>query len=390
MGPKHLIRHLLSTVLLSVYCFQTVFAEESAYAILQRSLDQINHSKNFQYNYKRELNYKSENYSHKYLSTVYMENFSNSSAINVRYQIEDTESKLIHNGSEKFELYLKDKTYALNLKPERKEFEHLTPIFNSVYTLKNAIPKILNAGLPISISDTVISAKSYFNIKTALKNNVINGDGSIMPITAARTNYYTIIIDKKSFFPYQVITSTDVNNDFTKTTFEGLRTNIEKPSEKSWYFSHYTGFNPKRQEKIKILEVGQQAPLFSLQSIDGHSFDLKEHLGKIIVLEFWYRNCGYCIAAVPSLNTLQQEFKGKGFELFSINMNDNKDDIDLFVSTHEVKFPVLTNGITIAKEYGIDRYPIAIIIGKSGNIIYNGEADHRKMETILNKEITQL
>ena len=49
------------------------------------------------------------------------------------------------------------------------------------------------------------------------------------------------------------------------------------------------------------LKVGDKAPAFSLEDQQGKTVKLADFKGKVIVLDFWYRGCGWCIMAMPQI-----------------------------------------------------------------------------------------
>ena len=56
--------------------------------------------------------------------------------------------------------------------------------------------------------------------------------------------------------------------------------------------------------------VGKPAADWELQGLDGKTHPLAEYRGKVVVLDFWYRGCGWCIKAMPQLNALAGHSQG--------------------------------------------------------------------------------
>ena len=56
------------------------------------------------------------------------------------------------------------------------------------------------------------------------------------------------------------------------------------------------------------IEVGMQAPDFTLRTLTGESFNLYEQRGKPVFLNFWATWCGPCIAEMPDMQKLQNVF----------------------------------------------------------------------------------
>ena len=184
---------------------------------------------------------------------------------------------------------------------------------------------------------------------------------------------FKFIIDANTDLPFIVLQQNDMNSDFIKTTFTGIETNVSKPAELSWYYSTYSDeYKPAEQETTpKLLHVGSSAPGWNLQLYNnGKTLALDALKGKVVLLDFWIKNCGPCIASVPHLNELQKKYANKNFEIISINSYDPKQDVKRFCDKHKVGYSVTLNGKEIAKKYGVSAFPTMFVIDKEGKIIY--------------------
>jgi len=58
---------------------------------------------------------------------------------------------------------------------------------------------------------------------------------------------------------------------------------------------------------------------FTMRSIfDSSQMDLKKLRGKVVLVDFWNRRCGGCIASMPKYQRLYDQFHKFGFEIFSV------------------------------------------------------------------------
>jgi peroxiredoxin len=103
------------------------------------------------------------------------------------------------------------------------------------------------------------------------------------------------------------------------------------------------------------LNVGDQAPNFTLNNALGESVELYQYLKKGKVVLTWYRGgwCPYCNLTLHQLQLELPEFEANGATL--IALTPELPDKSLSTSEkHDLKFEVLSDlGNTIAKEYGI-------------------------------------
>src|SRR5690606_5694902 len=58
-----------------------------------------------------------------------------------------------------------------------------------------------------------------------------------------------------------------------------------------------------------VYDEPRQAPEFTLAGFDGSSFSLSDYRGQVVVLNFWASWCDPCIAEMPMLNRIADEFQ---------------------------------------------------------------------------------
>lgn len=185
---------------------------------------------------------------------------------------------------------------------------------------------------------------------------------------------YKITIDKISRMPTEVLQSNNENDDFIKTTFHKINYSPKQPTETTWYYSTYL----KEYKPAAIAEIPTLSPVGTYVSDwklitheDNRQLSLDKLKGKVILLDFWIKNCRPCVLSVPHLNKLQKKFENMDFELISINSYDSKEEVGKFFDKNKVNYPVLLNGKEIATSYGVNAFPTFFIIDKSGKIIYS-------------------
>ena len=55
--------------------------------------------------------------------------------------------------------------------------------------------------------------------------------------------------------------------------------------------------------KRRTLVLDKPAADWELKGLDGKTHKLKDYSGKVVVLDFWYRGCGWCIKAMPQVSS---------------------------------------------------------------------------------------
>ncbi|QCR21373.1 TlpA disulfide reductase family protein [Pontibacter sp. SGAir0037] len=171
--------------------------------------------------------------------------------------------------------------------------------------------------------------------------------------------------------PVQIIQGNSVNNDFARSVFNNIITHPENPSELSWYYSSYTpDFALSHKKALEPLARNSVAPDWQLPMFGSSEvMRLSQLKGKVVLLEFWNKNCGYCISAVPKLNALAEKFPRKDFIVLGVNLHDRKEDVDSFYQKNRPNYRTVLDGGKVAEEYGIDAYPVVVLIDKQGKVI---------------------
>ena len=69
---------------------------------------------------------------------------------------------------------------------------------------------------------------------------------------------------------------------------------------------------------------GNDAFEIALPSLNGDTLKLSSLKGKVVLLDFWASWCGPCRSANKDMAKVYSKFKDKGFEIFSVSLDDSK------------------------------------------------------------------
>ena len=117
------------------------------------------------------------------------------------------------------------------------------------------------------------------------------------------------------------------------------------------------------------LEPGQRAPEISATTPTGQSLRLGGFKGQVVLLDFWASWCGPCKKSFPWMNEMQAKYGPKGLRIVAINLDEQRENADRFLSQVPAKFTIGfdTQGSTPGA-FGVKGMPSSVLIGANGFI----------------------
>ncbi|MCU9613605.1 TlpA family protein disulfide reductase [Caldibacillus lycopersici] len=140
------------------------------------------------------------------------------------------------------------------------------------------------------------------------------------------------------------------------------------------------------------LQIGQAAPDFTLETLDGTTLSLKDLRGKKVLLNFWASWCGPCKEEMPHMQKVYEQIKDEDtIEIVAINLTIGKEsaeDAAKFVREMGLSFPIpLDIGGKVQEAYEIYPIPTSYFIDANGVIQskYLGPMNEEYIMNELNK-----
>lgn len=106
---------------------------------------------------------------------------------------------------------------------------------------------------------------------------------------------------------------------------------------------------------------------------DGQGIEVKsENLkGKPYVLHFWATWCPYCKKLQPGLDVISKGYVAKGIPTYAVSFWENPRAKPVKeMKSRGLSLPVLIEGDSVAKEFGVVGTPTTIFINGEGEIVY--------------------
>ena len=120
------------------------------------------------------------------------------------------------------------------------------------------------------------------------------------------------------------------------------------------------------------LNIGQPSPHFALPDIDGNQVDLKDHLGKVVLLTFWSTTCPFCADEFSHLKESRRRYPKHSFSLIGVSLDEEMEELRKCVVRDGLDWPQICEGNcwrdTLATLYNITSVPSSYILDQSGTI----------------------
>jgi thiol-disulfide isomerase/thioredoxin len=114
--------------------------------------------------------------------------------------------------------------------------------------------------------------------------------------------------------------------------------------------------------------VGKAAPPVRTKLLDGTPFNLAEHKGKVVVLDFWATWCGPCVRALPELMENMSGFSSKEAILVAVNQGESKKVISQFLKNKKLTdlTVAMDKSQKIGRDYQVQGIPKTVVIDSKG------------------------
>jgi thiol-disulfide isomerase/thioredoxin len=138
--------------------------------------------------------------------------------------------------------------------------------------------------------------------------------------------------------------------------------------------------------KKLLAMLDNPSPAFALKTFDDRSVSTAQLGGKVVLLDFWEVWCGPCIASMPKVQSLYENYKTKGLEVYGLmSEKDQLAAARLLVQKTKIDFPMLVADQQLLKAFGINAVPTYILIDKKGNIRFTSEGFSEQIENEIKK-----
>lgn len=139
-------------------------------------------------------------------------------------------------------------------------------------------------------------------------------------------------------------------------------------------------YKPKVEQPLPEYDDESTLPLRTESAIfvgeDAQPVNTADLEGKVVFINFWATWCGPCVAEMPSIQKLHDQFKDSDDVLFMlVELQGDMDAAQSFMDQHELSMPVYVPDSDIPSEWMSGAIPSTVVLDKEGNRAFS----HRGM-----------
>ncbi|WP_394278678.1 TlpA family protein disulfide reductase [Microbacterium sp.] len=113
---------------------------------------------------------------------------------------------------------------------------------------------------------------------------------------------------------------------------------------------------------------------FTGTAVDGSTISSADYAGDVVVLNFWYAQCGPCRAEAPLLQSVHEETEAAGAEFLGVNIYDGPEQAASFDETYGITYPsILARGdvdlkLAFADWTSLQAAPTTLVLDREGRV----------------------
>lgn len=148
----------------------------------------------------------------------------------------------------------------------------------------------------------------------------------------------------------------------------------------------FTIYNSATKEQKGLLEIGEQAPDFTLMDLNGEEHQLSDYKGQGVFVNFWGTWCKPCEKEFPLMEKQYQVYKDQGVQILAVNIAQSDYEVRQFAEQRDLTFPIVIDKTkSVMEAYNIRPLPTTLLVNAEGKIekIITGEMSEEDIKSYM-------
>lgn len=292
---------------------------------------------------------------------------------------DDVPNEVIYDGHMTYDLNTEKKTYEA--KVNREHFIHVLGSPGGQMIFKDLIRLDTSYARSFEVRET----RDHFFLRMKYADN---------PQYSIVNRYKELAIDRKTMLPVKMVDHLEALGKPQTITVTLSDIKINEPGfdfdpVDKHFLQDYQQEIPQPNRQLQSL-VGKPFPTFALTSFTGANVSSDIFKNKVVLLDFWEVWCGPCIASMPKVQKLHEQYKDKGLLVYGIT-----NEVSQLASARKLiekigtTFPMLAGNEKLKQDYHVNAVPLYILIDKQGKVSFVHEGFSEELEQALKNLINQ-
>lgn len=152
----------------------------------------------------------------------------------------------------------------------------------------------------------------------------------------------------------------------------------------------------EQEQQSYSFSLGSKIPELSITTAKAETLSIYDLLKqkKMVVLNFWFADCIWCIREFPVMEAAYQSYQ-QDAEIIALSPFDSKESIVTFQEELSLSFPMASCSRDLVMGFGIGSYPTSVVIDREGRIclIHSGaitesQVFHKLFQTFTAEDYT--
>jgi len=115
--------------------------------------------------------------------------------------------------------------------------------------------------------------------------------------------------------------------------------------------------------------LGDEVPALDIRLLDGKTMNLGALKKRPVLITFWATWCPPCIKEMADLQQLYERYHGQGLEIIAISVNTERAQIDEFIKSRGLTYPMAMSVPRHSEVFGPMLFPPRLfLIGPDGKV----------------------